>query len=102
MRKILAVIAAVSTIYSGSAQAGQSHVNGYGYGNSHYRPHHHHHRHGNNNNWVVPLIGGLIIGGAIANGNGYYQERPVRCYREYSGEYWNGWEWVQTYRKVCY
>lgn len=100
MRKILAVIAAVSTIYSGSAQAGQSHVNGYGYGNSHYRPHHH--RHGNNNNWVVPLIGGLIIGGAIANGNGYYQERPVRCYREYSGEYWNGWEWVQTYRKVCY
>jgi len=101
MRKLLAVIAAASIIYSTSAQADQRHINGYGHGNSH------HHHHNNNNNWVFPLIGGLIIGGAIANGNGYYQERPyytrpVRCYREFTGEYWNGWEWVQTYRKVCY
>ena len=93
MRKLLTAITAASIII-GSAPVQADQV---------YRPRHHHHHNGNNNNWVVPLIGGLIIGGAIAGSNGYnYQHRPVRCYREYTGEYWNGWEWVQTYRKVCY
>jgi len=102
MRKILAVIAAVSTIYSTSAQAHQTQ-------NNHRHPHQqHHHHHKNGNNWALPLIGGIIIGGALAGGNNYYQEqrpyypRPVRCYNSYAGEYWNGWEWVQTYRRVCY
>lgn len=99
MRKFLAVVVAVSTIYGSSAQAHQN-------SNNHRHPHQHSHNRGND--WALPFIGGLIIGGVVAGGNNnYYYERPynprpVRCYREYTGEFWNGWEWVQTYRKVCY
>lgn len=116
MRKILATLVAAATIYSGSASAQQQHINGYGYGNGHFHNHGRHYQrpwdqnrqfHGHHGGghyrghggggaeWVVPLIGGLMIGGLIANSYQPY------CETVYAGQQWNGWQWVNVYQRVC-
>lgn len=45
------------------------------------------------------LVGGMIIGGMIANSNqGYYQ--PV-CQTVFMGRVFDGWRWVDRYERVC-
>jgi len=99
MRKFLATLVAAATIYSGSAAAHHQHINGYGYGNSYFHNHHwnnyHYHGHSGGVEWVIPLIGGLMIGGMIANSH-----RP-HCQTVYVGQQWDGWQWVNVYQRIC-
>lgn len=76
-----------------------------------HRRHHHHaprHHHKHNNNWVAPLVGGLLIGGAIyglsqqpSYAQPQYQYQP-QCRRVYLGDQWNGYQFVSVYRTECY
>jgi len=99
MRKlVLGLVASVAMITSAHAD---------------WRGHHGHHNQyrggGGGNEWVVPLVGGLIIGGMIAGSNqGYYQQPRYRNYRQPvcervpNGYFWNGYQWVPAWETICY
>ena len=46
-----------------------------------YRRNQRYHGQGRGSNWIAPVIGGLLLGGAIAGSYGYYQRRPT-CWNE--------------------
>lgn len=47
------------------------------------------------------LVGGMIIGGMIANSNqGYYYQQPM-CQTVFMGRVFDGWRWVDRYERVC-
>ena len=111
LKKLTAGILALSLIVPTAALAdGRNHR---GHGQVH---HHHHHNH----NWVAPLVGGLVLGGIIANQNRsyyyapppppvYYQPQPrydysypVQCVERWVTEYDNWGNRYQTLIRECY
>lgn len=48
------------------------------------------------------LIGGMIIGGMMAQPQQryYYQNYPI-CRQVFSGSYFNGYQWIDTFQQVC-
>jgi len=64
MKKALMGVIALGLLVVASSAMAQGHDR------QRHRHHHHHQQH----NWVAPLIGGVIIGGAIANQ--YYRTPP--------------------------
>lgn len=104
MRKLVTALLVASSIYGATEASADQYP----------RHRHNHYNNGGGNNWVAPLLGGMIIGGLLVQGNNnyYYQEQPRYyypqppqpryCRSEYAGEYWNGWQWVPSYQRVCY
>ncbi len=70
LKKVAAGLLALSLIVPSVAMAD---------GRNRHVQHHHHHHH--NHNWVAPLVGGLVLGGIIANQNrSYYYAPPPPVY----------------------
>ena len=46
------------------------------------------------------LVGGMIIGGMIANSNQGYYYQPM-CQTVFMGRVFDGWRWVDRYERVC-
>jgi hypothetical protein len=108
MRKIALALAAIIGMSTTAAQA-----DGY------WPRHHGHHGHGGCYNCNVyrggggdaglalfgGLVGGMIIGGALAGANQNYYVGPAYdepvCQRVFAGSVWNGWRWVNTYQTIC-
>ncbi|CAB5221506.1 hypothetical protein UFOVP247_182 [uncultured Caudovirales phage] len=98
MRKIALALAAVIGMSS------VAHADGYW-------PRHHHHNHGGCYNCNVyrgsggdagmALIGGLLIGGIIANQMQQPRYYEPACQTVFMGRQWNGYQWVEVYQRVC-
>mgnify|MGYP006272476941 CR=1 FL=1 len=86
MKKIAITLAAIATLTATAAQAD------YRYRGHAPAPRYEHHR---GPNWVAPVIGGLLLGGAIYGAHRYYQ--PT-CWTEMVGYDYYGRE---VYRRIC-
>jgi hypothetical protein len=70
VKKLLIAALTLSMLVPTVAMAdGRQHRGGY------HKNNHQHHQH--NNRWVAPLVGGVILGGIIANRNYYYEQPRV-------------------------
>lgn len=109
MRKIALALAAVIGMSSVAHADGYwPRHGGYGHGNC-YNCYNHRGNGGGDAGLALfgGLVGGMILGGALAGANQnyyagpqYYQEAPV-CQRIFAGSVWNGWRWVNTYQTIC-
>jgi len=65
---------------------------------------HREHRHQRQQHWVAPMIGGLLLGGAVAGAYGYYQPRYRQrvCWDEpVYGYNRRGYETIIAYDRIC-
>ena len=113
LKKITAGLLALALVVPNLALANDRHHRGHGHNQRHVQQHHHNH------NWVAPLVGGLVLGGIIANQNRsyyytppppvYYQPQPrydysypVQCVERWVTEYDNWGNRYQTLIRECY
>lgn len=90
MKKIAITLAAIATLTATAAQADYRHRGHGGYRAPAYN--HHQHR---GPNWVAPVIGGLLLGGAIYGAHRYYQ--PT-CWTEFVG--YDRWG-REVHQRIC-
>ena len=91
MRKL--AIAAALIASTVSVEAGQRNHN------DQYHHQHQQYRHNNNGAVFGGIVGGLILGGMLMNQPQYYYQ-PV-CQNVFMGSFWNGYQWVQQYQRIC-
>lgn len=101
MRKLAVIVGLIAIVSATAAEA--QHRRHHHHGHSH----RHHHKH--NNNWVAPLVGGLLLGGAIygmsqqpSYGHSYHYPRQPSCRRVYSHTIWNGYQYIDVYERECF
>jgi len=98
MRKLILGVVMAATVLASSAKADEwQHRRwegprpGYGY------------EHRGGNNWVAPMVGGLFIGGMLAEmQNNYYRQQyqPV-CQRVFIGNVVVDGQMVQAFKTIC-
>lgn len=85
MKKLIAFTLTATMLTATAAQADY-----YGRRGGYRAPAYNHHQHRapaynhRGNNWVAPVIGGLLLGGALYGAHRYYQPQPV-CWDEVVG-----------------
>lgn len=100
MRKLVLALGAIATMTSVAHADEWQHRRwegprpGYGYEHREYR---------GGNNWVAPMVGGLFIGGMLAEmqNNYYRQQYQSVCQRVFIGNVVVDGQMVQAFKTIC-